>query len=176
MQELRYVRAGDLIADERNFRIHTPRQREALEHSLESLGYIDAVVVRETPQGLVLVDGHLRADIDKDAQIPALVVDLSDDEAGIAMLSLDPIAAMAKTDRDKLRELVDALSYLEGFEPPVAQEDDSWDFTDEVEKIPVGNELPPIEIRIQCSADAHDQLRTALPAFLAQYEGARIIG
>ena len=80
--ELRRVRAGDLRPDPRNWRRHPPGQRAALSRMLDRLGYVDAVIARETPDGLVLVDGHLRAGMSPDAQIPVLVVDLDHSEAG----------------------------------------------------------------------------------------------
>ncbi len=61
--ELRRVRAGDLQPDKRNWRVHPPAQRRALSAMLEEVGIADAVIARETDEGLVLVDGHLRADL-----------------------------------------------------------------------------------------------------------------
>ena len=59
--ELRQVRAGTLQADSRNWRRHPQAQRDALQTMLAGIGYADALIARETPDGLVLIDGHLRA-------------------------------------------------------------------------------------------------------------------
>ena len=107
--ELRRVRAGDLRPDPRNWRRHPPGQRAALSRMLDRLGYVDAVIARETPDGLVLVDGHLRAGMSPDAQIPVLVVDLDHSEAGEVLATLDPLAAMAEADRDALTRLLSDL-------------------------------------------------------------------
>ena len=107
--ELRRVRAGDLRPDPRNWRRHPPGQRAALSRMLDRLGYVDAVIARETPDGLVLVDGHLRAGMSPDAQIPVLVVDLDHSEAGEVLATLDPLAAMAEADRDALARLLSDL-------------------------------------------------------------------
>ena len=80
--KLRRVRAGDLQPDPRNWRRHPPGQRTALSRMLDRLGHVDVVIARETPDGLVLVDGHLRAELSPDARIPVLVVDLDHAEAG----------------------------------------------------------------------------------------------
>ena len=107
--ELRRVRAGDLRPDPRNWRRHPPGQRAALSRMLDRLGYVDAVIARETSDGLVLVDGHLRAGMSPDAQIPVLVVDLDHSEAGEVLATLDPLAAMAEADRDALTRLLSDL-------------------------------------------------------------------
>ena len=112
IRELRTVRAGELSADPRNWREHPPEQRQALQSMLERVGFVDAVIARETPDGLVLVDGHLRADLDADAEIPVLVVDLDEAEAGEVLASFDPLSAMAQTN-------VEALGALLGDLPPM---------------------------------------------------------
>ena len=77
---------------------------------LERIGYVDAVIARETPDGLMLIDGHLRADLSPDVEIPVLVVDLDEAEAGEVLATLDPLAAMAETDTKALQSLVDGLA------------------------------------------------------------------
>jgi len=109
IKELRRVRAGDLIANPRNWRTHPEDQRNALTAMLDEVGWADALIARETPEGLELVDGHLRAGIDPDATVPVLVVDLDDEEAGKVLLTMDPIAAMAEADRAALKELMESV-------------------------------------------------------------------
>ena len=65
------------------------------------------MIARETDDGLVLVDGHLRADLDPDAELPVLVVNLDEEEAGVAMATLDPIAALAEVDKEALSKLAE---------------------------------------------------------------------
>tara|TARA_R110002020_G_scaffold158182_1_gene341246 strand:- start:614 stop:1177 length:564 start_codon:yes stop_codon:yes gene_type:complete len=87
---------------------------------LERVGYADAVIARETDQGLMLVDGHLRTEeSDPDAMIPTLIVDLTEAEADMVLTTLDPLAAMAGTDVDAFASLLrnvgeddDAISVL----------------------------------------------------------------
>ena len=135
VQELRTVRAGDLLADERNWRRHPTAQRQALQSMLERIGYADAVIARETDAGLMLIDGHLRADLDPNAELPVLVVDLDDDEAGQLLASLDPLSAMAEADADALADLLETIVdlppidygklYAE-YEPPIAADEVAW--------------------------------------------------
>lgn len=105
--DYRIVRAGDLVPDPRNWRVHGPAQREALTEMLDRIGYADAVICRQAPDGtIVLIDGHLRAGLDDDAQIPCLLLDVDEAEAGELLLSLDPLAAMAQTSERRLQELL----------------------------------------------------------------------
>ena len=55
---------------------------------LADVGIADAVIARETSAGLVLVDGHLRADLDPDQLLPVLVTDL-DEAAGKVLATLE---------------------------------------------------------------------------------------
>ena len=105
IKELRQVKASELLADERNYRRHPNAQRDALQAMLSSIGYADAVIARETPQGLKLIDGHLRAELDPNQVVPVLVTDLDEAEAGKLLLTLDPLAAMAEQDKKALGEL-----------------------------------------------------------------------
>lgn len=119
------VRASDLVPHPRNWRAHPEKQAAALRGILAEIGYADALLARELPDGrLQLVDGHLRAETTPDFEVPVLVLDLTEAEADKLLLSLDPLAAMAEanaealesllrdvaTDDDALRGLYDDLS------------------------------------------------------------------
>ncbi len=104
--ELRRVPARDLIPNSKNWRRHGRAQLAALRGVLGEIGYADALIARETPEGLVLLDGHARAETTPDAIVPVLIVDLTDEEADTILLTLDPLAAMADRDRDSLAALL----------------------------------------------------------------------
>lgn len=106
VKELRVVRAGDLKPDERNWRQHPVGQRRALQQVLDSVGWASAAIARETDDGLVLVDGHLRAGLDDNEDIPVLIVDLTEHEAAAVMATFDPLADMAQVDTAALEELL----------------------------------------------------------------------
>jgi len=110
IKELRRVRAAELRPHPKNWRAHPERQRDALRGILAEVGYADALVARELPDGsLELIDGHLRAETTPDAEVPVLVVDLDDHEAAKLLALLDPLAGMAETDRDVLAELLEGV-------------------------------------------------------------------
>jgi DNA modification methylase len=102
---LRRVRASELIPNPKNYRRHPKAQAEALRGLLSEVGFADALLVRETPAGLMLIDGHLRAETTPDMDVPVLILDLNEAESAKLLLTLDPLAAMAETDKAS----VDAL-------------------------------------------------------------------
>lgn len=111
IKELRRVKAGDLLPDPRNWRRHPKAQMDALEGVLREIGIADALLARELDDGrLMLIDGHGRQEIDRQAVWPVLVLDVDEAEAAEIMATLDPLAAMAETDA----RAMDAL--LAGFE------------------------------------------------------------
>lgn len=111
VKELRHVPAQSLIPNGKNWRTHPPSQRAALEGILGEIGFADAILVRETPDGLVICDGHLRSDLMGKADVPVLILDLDEAEADKLLLTLDPLAAMANADHDKLLGLLEATSF-----------------------------------------------------------------
>jgi ParB-like chromosome segregation protein Spo0J len=105
--DLRRVPASSLLPDPRNWRRHPPRQRAALVGVLSEIGFADALLARELPDGrLQLIDGHLRAQAAPDQLVPVLVLDVNASEAAKLLASLDPLAALAEADAEKLDELL----------------------------------------------------------------------
>ena len=87
IKELRRVRAGDLRASPKNWRTHPQRQIAALQGALREIGYADALLAREFPDGsLELIDGHARRSLDPDQVVPVLVTDLDEVDPGVANL------------------------------------------------------------------------------------------
>ncbi len=76
---------------------------------LTEVGYADALLARETDDGLQIIDGHLRAETTPDQKVPVLVLDLNEAEADKLLASLDPLAAMAGKDDDLLRDLLRSI-------------------------------------------------------------------
>jgi hypothetical protein len=97
----RRVRASKLADHPSNWRIHPPPQKAALRDLLKEIGIADALIVRETSQGLMLIDGHLRKSLDPNIEWPVLILDLDEVEADKMLLTLDPLALMAETDSEK---------------------------------------------------------------------------
>jgi hypothetical protein len=146
--------ARDFLANPFNFRIHTALQDRALEGSLDTLGWIDEVT--ENVRTGRLIDGHERIALalrrGEDTPVPYKQVDLSEAEELQALVSLDPIAAMAKQDD----EILDAVwasiqsdnANVQEFLANMRQEDDGpapdftqydTDIADQVEMITCPN-------------------------------------
>jgi ParB-like chromosome segregation protein Spo0J len=107
IKELRRVRAAELQPNPRNWRLHPQAQHDALRGVLAEVGYADALLARELPDGsLMLIDGHLRAETTPDAIVPVLVLDVDEQEADKILLTHDPLAAMAEAAGDQLRTLL----------------------------------------------------------------------
>ena len=99
-----------LLANPANWRRHPASQQSALASVLGEVGLVQSVIVNRTSGHLV--DGHLRVELAIAAhqpQIPVVYVELSEDEERVILASLDPIAAMAEVDRDKLAELLEGI-------------------------------------------------------------------
>ena len=100
----------NLLANPKNWRIHPQHQKDALAGVLDSVGWVQTVLVNQRT-GL-LIDGHLRVALAlqrEEAEIPVSFVDLSDDEEALILATLDPLAALAATDKDALQALLDGL-------------------------------------------------------------------
>jgi len=95
-----------LLAHPDNFKIHWDAQMDALEGSIEDIGYIRSVTV--STKGHV-VDGHARIILalrNGEKSIPVEYVDLTEEEERKALLVMDPIAAMAGYDNEKLQATI----------------------------------------------------------------------
>src|SRR5580658_5761830 len=110
IKELRRVKASELVPHEKNWRVHTPQQTAALKGLLAEIGYADALIGRILPDGKIgLIDGHLRKSATPTMEVPVLIVDLNDEEAAKLLLTLDPLAAMAEADHDKMTALLETV-------------------------------------------------------------------
>jgi DNA modification methylase len=110
VRELRRVKASELVPNPKNWRRHPKEQAAALKGLLAEVGYADALIARELPDGrLMLIDGHLRAETTKNAMVPVLVLDVTEAEADKLLLTLDPLAAMAQADQEQVRALLETV-------------------------------------------------------------------
>ncbi len=128
----------DLDPNELNWRKHPPRQSKALEGNLDTLGWISDIIVNQRTGRMI--DGHLRVELalkNKEKEVPVKYVDLSPEEEEQAILTLDPISAMAEADKtlltallstvqsddERIKELMNDISQEYKIKKPV-QEDD----------------------------------------------------
>jgi ParB-like chromosome segregation protein Spo0J len=107
IKELRRVKASQLQPHPKNWRTHPSAQQDALRGVLAEIGYAAALLARERSDGtLELIDGHLRAEITPDTEVPVLVLDLDEGEAAKLLALHDPLARMAGSNDDVLAELL----------------------------------------------------------------------
>lgn len=108
IKKLVRVRAGTIRPCPWNWRTHNKDQREALAGVLQEIGIAGAVIVRELEDGTYgLIDGHLRQEeYPAEQKVPALVLDVTEDEAKKLLASYDPLGGMAGVDKEKLQGLL----------------------------------------------------------------------
>jgi hypothetical protein len=153
---------------------------------LGEIGNSDAMLVRELPDGrLQLLDGHLRAGLMPDEQVPVLILDLNEAEADKLLLTLDPLACMAnadgerlaalletcRTDNPAIQALLDKLRAQEGLlrEDLNHLADPMVDKSEELRRngvLPTGN----------CGKSAHTGWCAAIPTIETQFSGCGRVG
>lgn len=107
IKELRRVPAADLRPNPKNWRTHPKVQQDAMRGLLAEIGFAGAALARELPDGtLMLIDGHLRAEINPTGTIPVLIIDVNEAEADKILATFDPVSAMAEADVGKLDSIL----------------------------------------------------------------------
>lgn len=109
IKELRRVPATSLLRNPKNWWTHSDNQANALRGVLAEVGFADAVLAGETPDSLMLIDGHLRAETTGEGIIPVLVLDVNEAESDLILATLDPLAGLADTNGEALNELLSTL-------------------------------------------------------------------
>lgn len=136
------VRPEDLVEHPANYRRHPESQREALRGSLNELGIIAPVIVNQVTGHML--DGHARVKEYVRAgvpEVPRILVEVPPEKESIALLSLDPIAAMAEADKEAMDALLrDVATTEEGLQAmfvEMAVDNDLslplWDNSEEVD-------------------------------------------
>jgi len=114
IKEFRRVTARELSSNQQNLRRHPETQLNALRAIISEVGFASALVAYETPEGLVLIDGHARVESAMpDSLLPTLILDVDQVEAEKLLATMDTIASMAESDIDALSSLLDDLSFEE---------------------------------------------------------------
>ena len=109
IKALKRIDASKLVPHPENWRVHPEKQRKALQTVLGSIGWADAIIARQLDDGTYqILDGHLRAE-STDGKVPVLVVDLDDNEARILLATHDPLASMAQTNDELVRDMMSAI-------------------------------------------------------------------
>lgn len=103
--------ASSFTANPQNFRDHPSKQLAGLRGLLSDLGWIGVVIENKTTGRLI--DGHARIEEalkTGDPDVPFVLVDLTEDEERLALATFDPIGALAKQQKDSLRDLLTGLN------------------------------------------------------------------
>lgn len=99
-----------LLANPANFRRHPKHQQDALRSVLDSVGWVQDIIVNRTTGHIV--DGHLRVELalrHNAETVPVKYVQLSADEESLILATFDPIGAMAVADRDQWAALIETI-------------------------------------------------------------------
>lgn len=105
--EVRKVRFGDIAPHRRNPKIHPDSQRDAFRGAVREIGFTSVPVAYVNGDGvLTWADGHLRGSEVADYIGDVAILDITDAEAELLLVTADPIAALAEQDTDKLEELL----------------------------------------------------------------------
>ena len=105
------VAPDQLLANPLNWRIHPKFQQDALRGVLSDVGWVQRIIVNQSTGNII--DGHLRVSLalrHGAKTVPVVYVELSEDEENEILATLDPLGAMAGTDRSKLDELLQVVS------------------------------------------------------------------
>lgn len=104
--EVKRMRVRDIAGHPQNPKDHPKRQRDVLAASLSEVGKADvlrAYYSRKTGEPvLTLWDGHLRQNLNPDAEWWIAITDLDDAEAALMLATFDPIAALTETNAERL--------------------------------------------------------------------------
>ena len=103
------IRAGDLVANPKNWRVHPKHQSDAVKGLLAEIGYADALTVIPYGHQYMLLDGHLRAELTPDVEVPCIILDLNEEEAEKWMLGKDSSTGLADMNRTQVLQLLDRV-------------------------------------------------------------------
>lgn len=100
--------ASEFVANPDNFREHPKAQKMAVTASLDENGWV--LPVCQNVRTGHLLDGHERIEQaleNGNASVPYVLVDVAEEDEGKIIASLDPIAAMAKINKEKLEHVLE---------------------------------------------------------------------
>ena len=105
--DIRMVEASSLLVNPKNFRRHPRGQSDAMAGIFKELGNIDILKAVETPDGLMLLDGHLRRELLGQEMVKVAILDLTPEEQEAALLTFDRVTTLAELDDDLLMSVMD---------------------------------------------------------------------
>jgi hypothetical protein len=109
VKEIKRLKASEVAANPKNFRLHNDHQRQQFRSILGEVGFsgVSLAYYSERNGGaLTLLDGHMRSEeVGPDFESDFAILDVNDAEADKILLSFDWIGSLATIDEQKIREL-----------------------------------------------------------------------
>lgn len=106
---LEYLDPKSLRANQKNWRTHPRRQRQAYNALKDKVGYAGSPLLNETTG--VLLDGHMRVDEaikGGETEIPVMIGSWTEEQENLILAHLDPIAALAGKNNEAFESLREA--------------------------------------------------------------------
>jgi hypothetical protein len=165
IEDLAWVRVGDLIEHEKNWKTHPERQLKMLAEDIGSgdnagkgtVGWAGASLYNITTNKLL--DGHGRKKLfeqDPDTIVPILRGQWTPEEELIVLRNLDPITSLYEVDTKALRELNDDIEEMrKGMEEELSEKQSQVlgemnelmdQYADYIDAVPENSAIPDFEI------------------------------
>lgn len=101
---LEYRDPTELTANPANWRKHPQTQTNTLKDVIGEVGWAGALLYNEKTGRLI--DGHARKELFEGERVPVLIGSWDEEQEKLILATLDPLAAIAGTDQEKLDELL----------------------------------------------------------------------
>lgn len=111
---LEWRRRGDLHESDLNWRVHPPEQMQVLSEAMQQVGWAGALLFNESTGRLVDGAARLKVSEDPNELLPVLVGNWTEEQEKLILATLDPLAAIADTDKGRLHALLAGLTETDG--------------------------------------------------------------
>lgn len=109
VKEVKRLKASEVSANPKNFRLHNDHQRQQFRSILGEVGFSGVSLAYHSQRNggaLTLLDGHMRNEMTPpDFESDYAILDVDDAEADKILLSFDWLGSLATIDEAKIREL-----------------------------------------------------------------------
>ena len=97
---------------EDNIKVHPPTQKRTMVSVFDEIGFAGAILVNKRTKHIL--DGHMRVEIAKqnmERTLPAIVIDVDEEEEKKILLSFDTVGKGANFKKDKMLKLANQLQF-----------------------------------------------------------------
>lgn len=113
IKEVKRLRFGDISQHPTNPKDHPDYQRQVFRESVAFVGFGSVPLAYESARNggkLTWVDGNMRGDEMPDYVGEGGILDIDDEEAAFLLVTLDPIAALAQTNAERMAQTLESVS------------------------------------------------------------------